>query len=226
MIHYHGTPISPVAALLELAGRHFCVSFARPDDVVRCHQIGQSVMLDNGAFSAWRNGIVIDWTGYYRWCERWLASPSTWAVIPDEIDGGALRQDALLAQWPFGNKGAPVWHMDEPPDRLLRLVDHWPRVCIGSTKQYATILSTAWQRRMDETWNALGKHRRFLPSLHMLRGMQLVGHRWRFASADSSDIGRNHNRPQNAPRAMADRWDRCQVPLAWEPRPEQAEVAL
>lgn len=30
MIRYHGTPISPVAALVEMAGRHFCVSFARP----------------------------------------------------------------------------------------------------------------------------------------------------------------------------------------------------
>src|SRR5215207_6222635 len=25
-MHYHGTPLSPVTALYELAGRHFCVS--------------------------------------------------------------------------------------------------------------------------------------------------------------------------------------------------------
>jgi hypothetical protein len=51
MLHYHGTPITPVDALYQLAGRCFCVSHIRPDDVTRVHQIGQSVMLDNGAFS-------------------------------------------------------------------------------------------------------------------------------------------------------------------------------
>jgi hypothetical protein len=60
MIHYHGTPISPISALLEMHGRHFCVSHAAPDDVARCHQIGQSVMLDNGAFSAWKTGKTVD----------------------------------------------------------------------------------------------------------------------------------------------------------------------
>ena len=52
MIHYHGTPISPVSALYEIAGRHFCVSHQAPQDVQRAHMIGQSVMLDNGAFTA------------------------------------------------------------------------------------------------------------------------------------------------------------------------------
>ncbi len=65
MIHYHGTPITPVGALYELAGRHFCVSHARPDDVVRCHQVGQSVMLDNGAFSKWKRDAETDWPAYY-----------------------------------------------------------------------------------------------------------------------------------------------------------------
>ena len=38
----------------ELAGKNFCVSFAKPQDVKTCHAIGQSVMLDNGAFSVWK----------------------------------------------------------------------------------------------------------------------------------------------------------------------------
>ena len=50
MIHYHGTPITPIEVLYTLAGRHFCVSHMRPEDVQRCHNIGQGVMLDNGAF--------------------------------------------------------------------------------------------------------------------------------------------------------------------------------
>ena len=71
-LHYHGTPISPKAKLLALAGAHFCVSYERPADVVACHRIGQSVMLDNGAFSVWRRSIEPNWLGYYKFCERWL----------------------------------------------------------------------------------------------------------------------------------------------------------
>lgn len=225
MIHYHGTPITPVPALYELAGRHFCVSHAHPGDVARCHQIGQSVMLDNGAFSKWKSGKATDWNAYYAWAEQWLAYPTTWAVIPDEIDAGAQMQDALLKEWPFGHKGAPVWHLDEPINRLLRLVDEWPKVCIGSTAEYAVVLSPAWQRRIDEMWNAVAKGRRFLPWLHMLRGMQLSGRKWPFASVDSTDIARNHHEKQNTPRKMADRWDAAQCPGQWTLAPEQLELA-
>ncbi len=93
MIHYHGTPITPVAALYQLAGRHFCVSHARPEDVHRVHQIGQSVMLDNGAFSKWKRGAETDWPAFYKWCERWLGYPTTWAVIPDVIDGEVYNKE-------------------------------------------------------------------------------------------------------------------------------------
>ena len=110
MIHYHGTPITPIATLLTLAGRHFCVSHARPSDVRRVHQIGQSVMLDNGAFSQWKRGYKPDWASYYAWCDEWLDYPTTWAVIPDEIDAGSQMQDALLKEWPHGYPpGADIW---------------------------------------------------------------------------------------------------------------------
>ena len=56
MIHYHGTPITPRTELYKMSGKHFCVSFYRPDDIDICLQIGQSVMLDNGAFSAFKKG--------------------------------------------------------------------------------------------------------------------------------------------------------------------------
>ncbi|MDP4005121.1 hypothetical protein [Methylobacterium sp. NEAU K] len=224
MIHYHGTPITPVAALYQLAGRHFCVSHARPEQVGRVHEIGQSVMLDNGAFSKWKRGAETDWPAFYAWCDRWLGFPTTWAVIPDVIDGGSQLQDALLREWPFGHRGAPVWHMDEPLPRLLRLCSKWPRVCIGSTAEYRKVMSDLWRRRMDECWNALAREHRHLPWVHMLRGMQCSGEPWPFASADSTDIAQNHWRPQNTPRGMADGWDALQTPGAWSPRPEQMEL--
>lgn len=223
-MHYHGTPITPMSALYQLAGRHFCVSFAAPADVARCHQIGQSVMLDNGAFSLWRAGKKTDWPGYYAWADKWLDHPTTWAVIPDVIGGADEDNDDLIRQWPHGEKGAPVWHMHSPIDRLLRLVAEHPRVCIGSSAQYEIVLSERWERRMDNAFNALARRNARLPWLHMLRGMACSGMRWPFASVDSTDIARNHNRPQNTPRAMADRWDSIQSPGRWIVRPEQMEL--
>jgi hypothetical protein len=223
-LHYHGTPITPITALYELAGRCFCVSFAAKQDAERCHQIGQSVMLDNGAFSLWRRGLATDWPGYYAWVEQWLEYPTTWAVIPDLIDGGELAQDELIKRWPFGHRGAPVWHLDEPLDRLVRLCDEWPKVCMGSTAEYAEVLSEAWQRRVDQAFDQLSLGRRFLPWIHMLRGMACCGLRWPFASVDSTDIGRNHNRDQNTPRKLADRWDKMQCPASWQVGTKQEEM--
>jgi hypothetical protein len=77
---------------------------------------------------------------------------------------------------------------------------------------------------MDEAFNALAKAHRWLPWIHMLRGMQCSGMEWPFASVDSTDIGRNHNRAQNTPRKMALRWDAMQCPFIWEPRHEQMEL--
>lgn len=224
MIHYHGTPITPVAALYDLKGRHFCVSHAAPQDVARCHDIGQSVMLDNGAFSKWKSGRATDWAAFYAWAEKWIAYPTTWAVIPDVIDGGSQLQDALVREWPFGVKGAPVWHMDEPLNRLLALTDAWPRVCIGSTAEYAAVLSPPWRQRMDECFNELAKRHRFIPAIHMLRGMQCSGREWPFASVDSTDVAQNHHRPHNSPRAMAERWDAMQCPARWQLTAEQLEL--
>jgi hypothetical protein len=106
MLHYHGTPITPNAVLLTLAGNCFCVSHARPDQVERCHEIGQSVMLDNGAFPSGSGQAETDWPAYYAWCDRWLDYPTTWAVIPDVIDAGSQEQDALIREWPHGSSAA------------------------------------------------------------------------------------------------------------------------
>ncbi len=223
-LHYHGTPITPQASMLTLAGKCFCVSHAQPQDVKTAHRIGQSVMLDNGAFTAWKQGRPInDWRAYYDWCDVWLDHPTTWAVIPDEIDAGSQQQDALIREWPHGERGAPVWHMDEPLDRLLHLLDKHPRVCIGSTAEYATVLSGPWERRMDETWDTISARHRRVPNIHMLRGMQLVRHRWPFASVDSTDVARNHNR-DGRPRERADRWDAGQCPAKFVNRGAQMEL--
>ena len=227
MIHYHGTPISPIGVLLgAMSGAHFCVSHIRPDDVRRAHTVGQSVMLDNGAFSKWKSGKATDWVRFYDWCDVWLDYPTTWAVIPDVINAGTQEQDALLREWPHGQRGAPVWHMDEPINRLLRLCDEWPRVCIGSTDEFAQVLSPAWRRKMDEAFNEVAARHRRLPWLHMLRGMQLSGMHWPFASVDSTDIAQNHHLPHRSAAKMRARWDAMQTPARWDYRPEQMDLVI
>jgi hypothetical protein len=229
MIHYHGTPITPIETLLSLAGKCFCVSHMAPADVARCHMIGQSVMLDNGAFSKWKSKKETNWPKYYAWCDKWLDCPSTWAVPPDVINEPSQEQDALLNEWPHGKRqAAPVWHMDEPIYRLLRLCEQgWNRVCIGSTDRYQVVLSEAWEWKMDEVFNNLAKTFGRIPPMHMLRGMQCSGKRWPFISVDSTDVAQNHNRPQNTALAMANRWDASQCPSVWRVREhEQLRIAV
>ena len=225
MIHFHGTPITPIEALYELAGRNFCVSYMDPRDIERCHAIGSSVMIDNGEFTFWKRRLSgktamqsSDYrTAYYAFTDRWLDYPTTWAIPSDAIDTPSQEQDALLNEWPHGKRqAAPVYHLDEPVSRLLRLCDAgWNRVCMGSTAEYRVVLSEAWERRMDELWDALAQTFGRTPPIHMLRGLQCSGRRWPFASADSTDIAQNHHLPQHTPRSMADRWDAVQCPGRW-----------
>ena len=224
MMHYHGTPISPRRVLLELAGKNFCVSFAHPNDVLCCHQIGQSVMLDNGAFSMWTRNKPTDWRKYYDWCEKWLEYPTTWAVIPDVIDGDESDNDRLIARFPFPHhQSAPVWHLHEPIDRILHLLDlGYTKICFGSSGEYREVESDRWHHRITQAFNRLS-HNGPIPWIHMMRGMNLSGSQYPFSSVDSTDVARNHNRKNNA-IAMANRWDAMQCPAAWTPMPTQQEL--
>ena len=219
-LHYHGTPITPLAVMHSLAGCCFCVSFARPEQVRLAHEIGQSVLLDNGAFSTWRRGEVADWPGYYAWADGWLDWPTTWAVIPDVIEGDAEENDALIAQWPFGTRGSPVWHLHEPLERLLELCDRWPRVCFGSSGAYAKLGTPEWHGRVSDAWNELAKRHTRTPWIHMLRGLDQAGGIYPFASLDSTNVAQNHarNSALKSPKRMADQIDGRQCPGRWTPR--------
>lgn len=233
---YHGTPITPHEVLRVLARRYYCLSYFRPDQIEILVALAVILMIDNGAFSAWKKGIVLDaayWRSFYAFVLQWLplADPRSWFVIPDVIDAGTQEQDALIRECPAEliNRGAPVWHMDEPISRLLRLIENHPRVCIGSTAEFAVVGSDAWRERMDEAWDAIVATFGSVPVVHMLRGLQcfLSTFDYPFASADSTDLARNHNRLQRygehrlwAIRQKADRWDRLAANnhTLWVPR--------
>lgn len=218
-MHYHGTPVTPKSVMASLAGRNFCVRFGRHEGVEHAHAIGQSVMLDNGAFGVWKSGAEANWPGYYTFCEQWLG-PTTWAVCPDVIEGDEDTNDALLREWPFGDRGAPVWHMHDDVGRLVRLCSEWPRVCIGSSAEFAKVGTPQWHRRMEVAMAAICDSDGRPPVwLHMLRGMALVRGPYPFASVDSTDVAQNHHaakRGHGQALKMAELWDSIQCPRRWE----------
>lgn len=216
-LHYQGTPITPREILWTLAGKNFCVSYADPRDVEVCHKIGQSVMLDNGAYSIWKNNgkSPHEWTEYYDWCERWFSYQTTWAVIPDVIGGAEEENDALVYSWPLGKQGAPVWHLHESFDRLIRLCENHYRVCFGSSGEYKVIATPKWCERVSDAFDRISTARRLRNWIHMLRGMSLVGSNFPFASVDSTDVAQNWHVNGDA-KARAERWDSYQCPGEWK----------
>jgi hypothetical protein len=197
VIHYHGLPITPAtAAAVAIQAGHAFVSFAHPGQMGLAVAACQSFAVDNGAFSAWRKGEPItDWTPYYAFCEAAKRQPSCdFAVIPDVIDGTEGENDDLAADFPFPRWfGAPVWHLHESLSRLQRLADRWPRVCLGSSGELAQIGTPRWWRRMNEAMRTICDDAGQPPcKLHGLRMLDpAVFTRFPFASADSTNIGRN-----------------------------------
>jgi hypothetical protein len=195
MIHYHGTPITPEWDLTRiLAGRHAMVSYGHPDQLPLIADICQSFSLDNNAFSAWKAGEPIaDWNPYYSWVRQWMRHPSfDFALIPDVVDGTEKDNDILIAIWPLGKAGCPIWHLHESLPKLQRLCQFWPRVAIGSSGDYATIGTSKWWNRMAQAMAVACPYGYPDTKLHGLRMLNPeVFSRFPFSSADSTNVGRN-----------------------------------
>lgn len=197
MIHYHGGPITPLVAARDLwTRRHAFVSFNRPEQVALAAEVSQTFALDNGAYSVWTRGDAFDFDGYVAWVREWEHHPGfDWCVIPDAIGDGEDANDRLLARWfQAGMRhGVPVWHLDEPTDRLRRLLHGYGRVALGSSGQYATIGTSEWWQRMEEAMQAACDGAgRPLGKLHGLRMLSpTVFSHIPLASADSTNVARN-----------------------------------
>lgn len=197
MIHYHGTPITPeTAATVVLAGGHGLVSHRHAQQLGITAAACQSFIIDNGAFSAWKTGNAIrDWSQFYEWAAQCKIFPNCdFSIIPDVIDGDEHANDVLLHEWPLAKWfGAPVWHMHESMQRLERLAAGYPRVCLGSSGMYATIGTVEWWARIEQAMRIVcDDEGRPLVKLHGLRMLNpKVFGRIPFASADSTNIGRN-----------------------------------
>jgi hypothetical protein len=244
VIHYHGLPITPdTAAEVAVRAGHAFVSFAHPGQLGLAVAGCQSFGIDNGAFSAWRRGEpVMDWSDYYTFAEAAKRQPACdFAVIPDVIDGTEADNDALLSEWPLPQWfGAPVWHLHESFGRLERLAYEWPRVCLGSSGEFAQIGTEQWWRRMHNAMRTICDDAGSPPCrLHGLRMLDpRIFSRFPFASADSTNIGRNvgldtkWGGPYAPPtkeamvQVMRARVESVNAPSAYLFNEQQAELAL
>jgi len=214
MIHYHGTPITPRAELDKLSGKNFCVSFARPDNLRWCIKNAQSIMFDNGAFSAYTRGHAFNINKYLKWLDNKLYG-ANWAVIPDIIGGTVEDQREYISTWPYPKHlSAPVWHMHLSFDWLKELLDTYPKFCFGSSGEYWQVGNAEWSRRADKAWNIIERSNA-RPWVHMMRGLKLRKERWPFASADSTYVARGYKDKKYpfCPKEMCERIDAVQTPL-------------
>jgi hypothetical protein len=218
MLHYHGmSGMNDGVAVAAVGAGHGLISFAYPEPLGAAIEICQSFALDNGAYSAWKCGREIEWAQFYQWVDQARFFPNfDFAVIPDRITGTELENDRLLDQWPwqrdqFLGVGAPVWHPHESTSRLERLVNHWPRLCIGGSPDFR-IGSDRWWNRMAEAMDVLCDDRgRPKVKIHGLRLLDPeIFKKLPLASADSTNISRNIK--------YDDKWSKGYRPLSYETR--------
>ena len=195
MKHYHGGPITPASCAMNVwKGGFAFVSFAHLNQLHLALDISQGVGIDNGAFTFWKSGKEFDWSVYYPFIEGLMNHPRfDFCIIPDVIDGGEEENDRLIKEWPHGNVGVPVWHMNESDERFIRLCNEHERVAIGSCGEYdVTKAKNCVLKLKDVIRHVVDDNGYPIAKLHMLRGLNKdIFKHLPFASADSTNIARN-----------------------------------
>lgn len=218
----HGTPITPKRLLEQLKGENFCVSYAYPEQL---HDVGPMttetgiLLLDNGAFTTWKQGRDFDEQGFWDWANAAQdLYPQAVAVIPDKITGNeednwmmaarAIRGG--LAKYP--ERTMFIWHTNDSIAQLKKACLLFNFIGIGSCEGTDIILEwAAFEKRIQEanmTIEAVDIICGRRPWVHIMRGLGKYHKFRRFDSADSSNIARNHCRTKGNPnhvRVMADR---------------------
>lgn len=209
----YGLPLNPMPALEQLKGASFCVSYGTRAKLGK--QLEQAIdlvgedgilLVDNGAFSAWKSGTdtmndesYLD--GFAEWANAILdVCPQAIAVLPDVIDG-THEQNWQLASETMTmfdmERVMPIWHMHEPIFYLLNLCEGFSYVGIGSSAQYSSPDSPAWKARIAEAFAAIesweAESGEVRPRIHMMRA-QSKHHAHAFDSSDSTNVAVNHNR--------------------------------
>jgi len=206
----YGLPLNPRHLLEELAGSSFCVSYAtrqklgpQLDDAIRLVGEDQILLVDNGAFSMFKQGVSTRDEEYQDAYEAWAIDildrcPQAIAVIPDVI-GGSVEENAELVNTTMlpTDRCMPIWHMHEPIWYFLYLCDSFNYVGIGSSGKYWQVGSRDWHARVGfmfaalEAWEKQSGNIR--PRLHLMRA-QSMAHLYPFDSTDSTNVAMNHGR--------------------------------
>ena len=197
VVHYHGTPIwGNKGEVLKHAikGSGAFVSYARPDQIKQCLKSASSIGIDNGAFSAWKRGLKIEWTEFYQWLMQYYFYDNVkFFIIPDDIEGSEEDNNILIRSVPtmFKGKSVPVWHLHESLEKLDWLCRDFDRVAFGSSGEYATIRTKAWHKRMEQAFDVIakGNHKTKIHGLRMLDG-RVLGN-YPLTTADSTNLACN-----------------------------------
>jgi hypothetical protein len=174
---------------------------SRPEQDALAFEICQSVALDCGSYTKWRNGEgLVDVAAYVEWVERWRRHPAfDFAIIPDQ-NGTEDENNRLFALYhqAGGNllASVPVWHMHERFERLAELCRAFPRVALGSSGEWAVVSTPEWWQRMGAAMDFVCDEEGRPPcKLHGLRMLNpTVFSQLPLASADSSNVAQNHAR--------------------------------
>lgn len=197
MIHYHGTPIwgnKGEVLSCAVSGAGAFVSYARPDQIKQCLKQAEKVAIDNGAFSAWKRGLKIDWSEFYQWLMGYYFNDKvSFFVIPDDIEGDEKDNKNLILSVPkiFKDKAVPVWHLHESLDYLDWLCAEFDYIAFGSSGEFATIRTKVWHYRMEQAFNLMiqKNHKTKVHGLRMLDG-RVLGN-YPLFSADSTNLACN-----------------------------------
>jgi len=215
-----GLPLNPDHLLNQLLGHSFCVSYyhrnklgRQIDKAIRLVGEDQMLMVDNGAFSAWRKGIQMTaeyWDGFARWALDIMdRCPQAVLVVPDVIDGTVEANHELACEFMSAlaldhgrvldrDRCMTVWHLHEPIEYLTHMVEGgWQYIAFGSSGEFGKVGTPAWHGRIAEAFAALDDlcqpgsgYRR--PWIHLMRG-QAEFHKYPFDSCDSCNVAMNHN---------------------------------
>lgn len=211
MIKYHGTPITPKEVFnSSMINRCCLIPFTERRDFERAVKICRRIIIDNGAFTIWRKGICIDWNDYYDWIDDIYSDINNF-FIPDVIDGSEEENNMLIEyykkRYRADKKGIPVFHLNESLHRLVRLMEDFEYIAIGSSGKYNKLGTEKWHKRMNDVM-AILCNIDGIPKvkIHMLRCLNpKIFTMYPFFSGDSTNLAQNHT-IYNSEKGSNDGW--------------------
>ena len=199
MIKYHGSPISGSQQdqLKFYKNRHALISYASKSPRQNLiTESCQSFCVDNGAYSVWKKGSVLDWGEFYDWLQIWLTHPKfDFFFIPDDIGGDKNSNNKLVAscRLKFSQRHlcCPVFHLGEDLDRFTFFKElGYTRVALGSTPDFELRTPKFWEEMrniFDFITDSTGVPLFKVHGLRMLRSS--IIQEFPFSSGDSSTAG-------------------------------------